>query len=59
MNQNILIKGEPQKSKSALIVTIIGVLLILASLYVAIDILKVILVMCGMFLIDAYITILL
>lgn len=36
MNQNILIKGEPQKSKSALIVTIIGVLLILASFYVAI-----------------------
>lgn len=36
MNQNILIKGVPQKSKSALIVTIIGVLLILASFYVAI-----------------------
>lgn len=60
MNQNILIKGEPQKSKSALIVTIIGVLLILASFYVAIYVyLKVIRVMCGMFLIDAYITILL
>ena len=36
MNQNILIKGEPQKSKSALVVTIIGVLIILASFYVAI-----------------------
>ena len=35
MNQNIIIKGVPKKSRSALIVIIIGAVIFLASFYVA------------------------
>ncbi len=41
MNQNIIIKGVPKKSRSALIVIIIGAVIFLASFYVALYILEV------------------